>query len=113
MTMLPEGFSSLEPFLPQWGRPDTAARAAARGEASAAEREAFFAAAVAQFEPAMSLLDAAPLVDHSPREQRLLNLMLALSHVSLAIEVQREDEGKHTPQREAMRITRGVGGASG
>ena len=113
MTMLPEGFSSLEPFLPQWDRPDTAARAAARGEARATEREAFFAAAVAQFEPAMALLDATPLADHSPREQRLLNLMLALSHVSLAIEVQREDEGKHTPQREAMRITRGVGGASG
>jgi hypothetical protein len=35
-----------------------------------------------------------------------MNLTLSFAHVALAIEVQQEDEAKHTPNRDAMAITR-------
>jgi hypothetical protein len=108
MNILPDGFAALAPFVGQWDRATMSERAAQRSGSSAVQRDAFFEAGFALFEPAMALLDRKPLAALDASEQRLLNLMMALSHVSLAVEIQREDEAKHAPQRAAMRITRGV-----
>ena len=47
-----------------------------------------------------------PLDQLDEREKRLMNLMLSLAHVSLAVEVQGDDEPKHARSAKYLRITR-------
>jgi hypothetical protein len=103
---LPEGFAPLEPFVDDWAVAGSAARAARRDDTSAAERQVFYQAAREFLEPALTLLDAKPLAKLDAKERRLLDLMLTLAHVSIAVEVQRDFEPKHTVMRRYMRITR-------
>lgn len=111
-TTLPAGFASLEPFVADWALPTTAARAARRGDSTAEERGRFFAAASPLVGPALELLDARPLSALDPAERRLLDLLLALAHVGLAVEMQGPDEARHAPGRARMRITRSVADAA-
>lgn len=106
MTLLPNGFATLEPFAATWAIDGSAARAAQRGHASAEDRSAFHAAMSPLILPALALLDAKPLADHDTAEQRLMQMCLAFAHIALAVETQGEDEAKHTPQRDEMIITR-------
>jgi hypothetical protein len=103
---LPEGFAALEPFVDDWAIATSAARAARRDDSSAKEQEGFYQAAREFLDPALTLLDAKPLDKLDARERRLLDLMLTLAHVSIAVEVQRDFEPKHTVMRRYMRITR-------
>jgi hypothetical protein len=106
MTLLPAGFEAMEPFVAGWAVVGSANRAGLRGSSPPEERLAFFDATSPLLQPALALLDAKALADHDEAEQRLMNLTLSFAHVSLAIEVQQEDETKHTPNRDAMVITR-------
>jgi hypothetical protein len=106
MSGLPAGFDTLEPYVADWARPTTADRDAARTELGTEARQAFYEAAKDLLEPALSYLDATPLVDHSPAQTNLMNLMLSFAHVSLAIEVQGPDEAKHTVNRQQLIITK-------
>ncbi|MBC2667522.1 hypothetical protein ACFOON_02605 [Novosphingobium piscinae] len=110
-TALPPGFAALEPFVAGWALPTTAARAARRGEATSDEREQFFAAASPLVASALAHLDARPLHALDPAEQRLLNLLLALAHVGLAVEMQGPAEARHALGRARMQITRAVADA--
>ncbi|MCW1430690.1 hypothetical protein [Novosphingobium sp. JCM 18896] len=103
---LPEGFAALEGFVDRWALDGTAARAARRSESTAEEREAFFAAASPLLDAALAHLDAHELDTLPAPEQRLMDLMLALAHVALAVEIQGPDEAKSAPWRDRMRITR-------
>lgn len=103
---LPVGFEALEPFVDRWALGTTAERGAARTNSKPAEREAFYDAAVGLKNEALTLLDRSPLRALPPEQQRLMDLMLAFAHVSLAVEVQKDDEAKHAAGREHMRITR-------
>lgn len=105
-SQLPEGFAALESFVDDWAIATSAARAARRDDSGAAEQEAFYNAAREFLEPALTLLDGKPLAKLDARERRLLDLMLTLAHVSIAVEVQRDFEPKHTEMRRYMRITR-------
>lgn len=104
--LLPKGFEALEPFAAQWAIAGTAARAAQRSASSAKEREAFFAAASPLLDTALGHLDARPLGAFTPPEQRLMDLMLALAHVALAVEIQGPDEAGSARWRDRMRIDR-------
>lgn len=106
MTGLPQGYEALEPFVAHWAVAGSAERACLRADSTAEEREAFFAAAAPLMEGALDLLDRRPLADHDAREQRLMQLMLALAHVAMAVEIQGKDEPKGSPWRGRMRITR-------
>jgi hypothetical protein len=106
MSLLPAGFETLEPFVAQWVVDGSANRAGLRGSSTPEERQAFFDATVPLLQPALELLDKKVFADHDAAEQRLMNLTLSFAHVALAIEVQQEDEAKHTPNRDAMAITR-------
>lgn len=106
MTGLPQGYEALEPFVGHWAVTSSAERARLRAESAADEREAFFAAGAPLMEGALDLLDRRPLADHGAEEQRLMQLMLSLAHVSMAVEIQGKDEPKGTPWRGRMRITR-------
>ena len=104
--LLPHGFEVLEPFVARWAISGSAARARLRDEGSREELAAFFTAANDYLEDALDLLDRKPLDALDEKERRLLDLMLSLAHVSLAVEVQRDDEPLHMLCRQHMRITR-------
>ncbi len=104
--ILPPGFESLEPFVAQWTKPTTAERSHQRDASSAAERRAFYDAAKDMLPAALALLDRKALADFDAADTTLMNLMLALGHVVLAIEVQGPEEDNHRQVREHMRVTR-------
>jgi len=106
MSLLPEGYQALEPFAADWALPTAAERAAKRGDSTPAQRKAFYEAALPLAGPALSALDAKPLVSLDDKERRLLDLLLTFAHVSLAVEVQGEAEAQHTLWRNRMQITR-------
>ena len=76
-----------------------------RGSASADQRRAFHAAMSPLAADVIAALDAKPLSDLDAAEKRLLDMLLAFAHVSLAVEVQGEAEVRHTPWRGRMKIT--------
>lgn len=109
--VLPAGFAPLEPFVAVWAVEGTAARAALRGISSEADRQAFYDVAKDHLVAALALLDAKPIDQFDLAEQNLMNLMLALAHVSLAVEVQRDHESELALQARHMPITRSTAGA--
>lgn len=105
-TTLPEGFSELERFVPDWAVTHSADRAARRLDSTSEEREAFFYAANDLAAPALALLDSKPLAELDEAETRLMQLMLSLAHVALAVEIQGDDEPRHAMGARHMTITR-------
>jgi hypothetical protein len=103
---LPDGFAALEPFVDMWAIEGAANRARRRLTSTTADRVAFFSAARDLVIPALDLLDRKPLHELDAREQRLMNLMLSVCHVSLAVEIQGEDEEAHANGARHMRIIR-------
>ncbi|MFT3968649.1 MAG: hypothetical protein QM690_22515 [Sphingobium sp.] len=104
--LLPEGFEALEPFAPRWAGRSAAERAGLRGAFPEEERDAFHAACAPLLQPGLAFLDATPLASHDAARRRLMRLFLSFAHVSLAVEVQRDDEARHGPHRATMRIVR-------
>lgn len=104
--LLPKGFEALEPYVAAWAIDGTARRAACRDRSSEAERQAFYDVASALLGPALEYLGSKPLEAFDASEERLMNLMLSLAHVSLAVEVQGEFEAAHVQSRTHMEITR-------
>jgi hypothetical protein len=108
---LPDGFAALESFVDDWAIAGSVARAAKRDETSAKEQQAFYDGAHGFIDAALAHLDATPLDKLDDKQRRLLDLMLTLAHVSIAVEVQRDFEPRHTDMRRYMRITRTPAGA--
>lgn len=104
--LLPDGYEVLEPFVAQWAVAGMIARDHARGASTAEEREAFFAAAKDLVPQALAELDRKPASELDARERCLLNLMLSLTHVTLAVEMMTDGEARHAEFRKVMRITR-------
>lgn len=105
---LPADFTALEPFVVQWALRTSAERDRARTSSSPEEREAFYAVAQPLLEAALAHLDSFPVKQLGEKEQRLMDLMLSLAHVSLAVEVQKDMEEQHARQALDMPITRSV-----
>lgn len=106
--ILPAGFEVLQPFVERWAAPTCLERDRRRGSSTEEERRTFFDTAAPLLERALAHLDAKPLAEHDAADKRLLSLMLALSHIQMAVEVHRELEPRHAEAREAMIITRSV-----
>lgn len=103
---LPAGFAALEPFVEFWAADTAAGRAHCRDISDEAGREAFYNAAFDLVPEALARLDARPLDQLDDSEQRLMNLVLSFAHVSLAVELHREEEPKHARTRPYLRITK-------
>lgn len=103
---LPKGFEALEPFVAKWAIKGMAARAQARLDSTDAERTALFDAAKDLVAPALRRLDQKPLAALDASEKRLMDLLLSFAHVSLAVEMQGENESRHATAAPLMRITR-------
>jgi hypothetical protein len=106
VSQLPPGFETLEPFVALWAAPSAAERARLRGASTEADRASLYAVGKEMLVSALAYLDKKPLRQLDPKEQTLLNLMLSLCHVSLAVELQGQEESNHAKVRELMRITR-------
>ncbi len=105
MSLLPSAYAALEPFATDWALHTTAERAAKRGSSTEAERQALYAAVMPVAAQALSELDGKPLASLDASEKRLLDLLLSFAHVSLAVELQRDDEPQHAVFRQRMLVT--------
>lgn len=103
---LPAGFEALEPFVSRWAIEGAHNRLLARLASEEAERVAFFNAAREALGPALDYLDTKPLAGFSHQDERLMLLLLSMAHISLAVEIQGDDEPKHAESARHMRITR-------
>jgi ABC-type hemin transport system ATPase subunit len=101
---LPAPFAVLAPFVATWAVDRAAERSARRGQSTPAERQAFYDAAVGLLPAALTYLNERPLTKLNEGERCLMQLMLALAHVSLAVEVQGRDEPAHAMSAQHMRI---------
>jgi hypothetical protein len=104
--LLPEGFSALEPFIERWALRTTRERDAARSKSRFEDLEAYYKAARPLLEAALAHLNAFPVKQLAGKEQRLMDMMLSLAHVSMAVEIHKEMEPQHTKSRQAMIISR-------
>ncbi len=98
--------AELAPFLEAWALPTTAGRAARRGDSTAEERQAFYDAVSPHAAEVLDWLDTREWGAYSQDETQLMNLMCAFAHVSIAVEIQRDDEEAHARARRHMAITR-------
>ena len=103
---LPAGFESLEPFVVMWAIKGANNRLQQRLASSEAERVAFFNTAKDLVPMALDFLDKKPLSNFDAKEERLMNLLLSMVHVSLAVEVQKEQEDFHAQYARFITITR-------
>jgi hypothetical protein len=103
--VLPAGFEELEPFLDQWGLKGTQERHAHRESASMEDIRRFYDAMLAKAPAAIAFLDGKPFDSLTDDEQRLMNLLLALGHVSVAVEVHGQPRAPHTPYPHRVRLT--------
>lgn len=104
--LLPQGFATLEPFVDYWAAPSLSARDTRRLDSTAEQRLAFYAAGKALAPEAMAYLDSKPLSAFDAADHRLLELLLALTHVALAVEVQGDEEPIHAQGARRMPIGR-------
>jgi len=105
-TALPAGFEALTPFVAGWALGTANERLQRRLASSEAERIAFFEAAKPLLADGLSYLDKTPLDQFDDRQTRLMRLLLSFAHVSLAVEVQGEDEPRHAADARHINITR-------
>ena len=102
---LPAGFEDLEPFVEQWGLAETQARHARRESASMADIRSFYDAMVARAPAAIAFLEGKPFDGLAEDERRLMQLLLALGHVAVAVEVHGQPRAPHTPYPHKVRLS--------
>lgn len=105
-TTLPAGFEALTPFVAGWALETANGRLQRRLASSEAERVAFFEAAKPLLADGLAYLDQTPLDQFDDAQTRLMRLLLGFAHVSLAVEVQGDDEPKHADGARFITITR-------
>jgi len=105
-TSLPAGFEALQPFAATWAIEGANNRLRARLASAPADRVAFFDAAKGSLGPALDYLDSKPLAQFGGQDHRLMLLMLSFAHISLAVEIQGDDEARHAEGARHMTITR-------
>lgn len=103
---LPPQFAALEPFADYWAAPSLCLRDRRRLESSEEQRTAYYNA-VRDLAPAMlQYLEAKPFSAYDEADQRLMDLMLSLIHLSLAVEVEGKEEHLHAQGAWKMPIVR-------
>lgn len=97
--LLPAGFEALEPWLPEWAHATTDERIQARGVRSMSDIRTFYDAMLPHAEAALRHVEQFDLDALPPAESRLMQLVLALAHSAIAVEVQRAAQvpGVHYP----------------
>jgi len=105
-TSLPQGFAALEPFVAAWAAPSLSERDTRRLDSSEAQRLEFYEATKDIAPAAFDYLNAKPFAAYDDADHRLLDLVLALIHVALAVEIERGEEHIHARGARLMPIVR-------
>ena len=103
---VPPGFEALEPFVSSWALEGADNRLRARLAKPEADRVAFFNVAKDLLAPGLDYLDSKPITAFNDQDKRLMQLLLSMAHVSLAVEIQGDEESSHAEGAQHMRITR-------
>lgn len=85
-SLLPQGFTDLEPLVANWVHPDVVARMTKRQSSNIAELKAFYDVMLPRGEAALAHLRQYPLGDLPEDVTNLLRLMLMLAEVAPAVE---------------------------
>ncbi|WP_159872202.1 hypothetical protein [Novosphingobium sp. 9U] len=101
-------FAALEPFVDYWAVPGTQARRERREAASMAEISAFYTAMLEVARDAIRHLEGRALDELPPEDVRLMELLLALAHASMATELHGQPRAPHTPYPHDVRLVEGV-----
>lgn len=104
-TLLPGGFSALEPFASTWAGATAFDRDHLRSSQPASDRAAFYKAASPLVEQALDMLDSKSLDSFDESDETLMRLLLTYAHVATAEEVQGPDEAKHALTRPRLPFT--------
>lgn len=104
---LPAGFESLEPFVQYWAVPGVQERRERREAASMEEITEFYDAMLAKAESAIKLLEGHDLSTLEGPDLRLMQLVLALAHASMATELHGQPRAPHTPYPHNVRLVKG------
>ncbi len=103
---LPAQFAALEPHAEYWAAPSLSLRDTRRLESSPQQRMAFYNA-VKDIAPAMlEYLDGKPFNTYDEADHRLMDLVSSLIHLSLAVEVEGNEEHLHAEGAWKMPIVR-------
>jgi len=105
-SQLPMGYEALEPFVETYAIDNATRRAEMRGEAPIDVRDAFYAAAQPLLSQALDYLDTKTFDEFDDRDRRLMWMMLSLAHVAVGVEIQGDDEPRHSYLRTFMPVTR-------
>jgi hypothetical protein len=106
--LLPEGFAALQPFVAYWSVPTTQQRRDRREAATMDEIRAFYEPMLAHAPAAIAHLEPLPIADLPPASRELMQLLLALAHVSMATELHGQPRAPHTPYPHGVRLVRGT-----
>lgn len=104
MSNLPSPFSALAPFIDTWAGAGLVSRAAARSQATAQERQAFYDVAQPLLHPALDYLDTRPLASLDDGDRILMRMMLSLAGVGLAVETHKSAEEAHALSRRRLQL---------
>ena len=102
---LPAGFEDLEPFLDQWCLQGTQERHTRRETASMQDIRRFYDVMFAKAPAAIAFLQGKSFDSLTAEEKRLMQLLLALAHVAVAVEVHGQPRAPHTPYPHRVRLT--------
>ena len=102
---LPASFEDLEPFVDHWGLKGTQDRHARRESASMEDIRGFYDAMVARAPDVIAFLEGKPFDGLAEDERRLMELLLALAHVAVAVEVHGQPRAPHTPYPHKVRLS--------
>lgn len=104
---LPPGFEALEPYVAYWAAASAQERRERREAASMEEIETFYAAMLARAPEAIRVLEGRDMRDLEGAPLRLMQLLLALAHVSMAVELHRQPRAPFTPYPHEVRLVEG------
>lgn len=104
---LPDEFAELEPFVAYWSVSTTQGRRDQREAASMAEIQNFYDAMLKHAPAAIAYLEPLGLSGLDPKATHLMQLVLALAHVSMSVELHRQPRAPHSPYPHKVRLVQG------
>lgn len=104
---LPEGFRDLEPFVDYWCRATNDERWIQRASAEMPQIQAFYDAMLARAEDVLAYLERYPLGNAPPDATRLAQLLLALGHAAIAVEMHGQPRAHYSPWPNMIHVKKG------
>ena len=104
---LPAGFEDLEHLVEQWAGVSPGDRWDRRARAPMAEIQAFYDIMVSRTDAALKYLQPKPLETLEGADARLFQLVLALAHVAMAVELHKQPRAPFSPYPHGIEIIKG------